>query len=110
MSSNQYDHCRNCKFWDAENKSDTNDAKCSKHNEATYIRSWCGQHEIADKYNYNDPSVIYSFSVDMFIRSGNPNIPAKVIHDGLKMLGYTGPDDFYIVIREYDINYPKRES
>ena len=108
MSSNQYDHCRNCKHWNVKDKEV--DANCTVHNESTYIRNWCGQHVLADKYNYNDPSVIYSFNRDMFIRSGNPEIPTKLIYDGLKALGYTGPEDFYIVLREYDEKYPKRES
>lgn len=104
--SNQYDHCRNCKFWNKDNQNEDKKALCTIHNQKAYIRSWCGQHVVANKYDYNDPSVIHSLHMDIFIRSGNPNIKSDTILEILRALGYTGPDDFYSVLREYDINYP----
>jgi hypothetical protein len=51
-----------------------------------------------------------SFEVEMFIRSGNPNINTKTILDGIRTLGYNGPDDYHSLMRDYDVYYPKKSS
>lgn len=107
--SNQYDHCRNCTFWDSENQDTDRKAQCTKHDEKIYIRGWCSEHQIRNKHDYNDPSVIYRFDMDILLKTGIPknmDMFKKSVLDGIRIMGYKGPDDYHSLMRDYDTNYP----
>lgn len=55
MANTEHDRCRNCYYWTMglEEK-----GSCSKHNQDTKLKGWCGDHMREDPLDLNDPAVI----------------------------------------------------
>ena len=83
MASTEYDHCKNCFYWDKEKQF------CDNLKESVSKKGWCGEHFRKDTLDANDIAVEYDIRTDHMLleMSGRKVNP---IEDVLKNMGWDG--------------------